>query len=830
MAFEDFWMSEQAVPPAGASLRFSGSQQLTWTQPSMVGVNQTTWTQSMWVKRATFATNGTAADQYLMGCNYIPTENFYQLAFSGILGAAYNDTLFFGDYFKNSAWIWVTETAAVYRDPGAWMHVCVVYDSNNAAPADRQRVYINGVRNLSFGPYGNQAPVLGQTSWWTDTLGSSGLKYIGGTGTVGGGYLNGYLSDVFSVNGLALSPTEFGYFNANGVWVPYSFSAAKANVIAAGGFGTNGFALNFDSANFNSGTLVWADQSGNGNDYTANWNCLAGALAPSVSDGFFYGSGSDIVNDGPTVNMATMGLFSWPNPLMNQQNFGYGRTAFFQQGGANTANKWIPYTYLPPSGKFYAWIYWNWYNNFLGGRQGNGITLADYVVAQTTIASPSGNVGYTYNQTSTSLAVAVASGFFSAGTQVVSITGTQQAPMYGFFDMDNGKAWVMNNGDIGNGDPAAGTNPILTWPAGRGLYLSQTQYNTSGASFTGQGAQTSGGFNTDTTPANDYGFLPIQASDFPAVTVPNGQTGFQSILATDTTILTAAQTAFPSGLWWLKIRGPGPGDNQLVDSVRGAGQMLRSPGNANQSAFSFPGGAGNYVAWCWGVSAATGFDIVSYTGNGAASQTISHSLGAAPQFMIVKQYSGAGTNDYFVYHSASSASPQNDYYNLNLVSQAVTSSSAWNNTAPTSANFTVGNNAGVNLAGNSYIAYLWSAIPGYSAFGSYTGNANADGPFVYLGFAPALVIVKCSSSSGSWYMYGWDTNSQANVVDLYTAANTSIIEQTDGGSNQMDFLSNGFKLRASGGSGTQSSGTTYIYMAWAENPFGGSNVAPVTAR
>jgi hypothetical protein len=180
------------------------------------------------------------------------------------------------------------------------MHVCVVYDSNNAVSADRQRVYINGVRNLSFGPYGNQGPALGQTSWWTDTLGSSGLKYIGGTGTAGGGYLNGYLSDVFSVNGLALSPTEFGYFNANGVWVPKTFSSTKAAVIAAGGFGTNGFALNFDLANFTSGPNTWADQSGNNNNFTANWNCQAGV-----------GAGTDITSDSPFLNYAVM------NPLQN---------------------------------------------------------------------------------------------------------------------------------------------------------------------------------------------------------------------------------------------------------------------------------------------------------------------------------------------------------------------------------------------------------------------------------------------------------------------------------------------------------------------------------
>jgi hypothetical protein len=812
MAFEDYWMSEQAVPPAGASLRFSGAQQLTWTQPSMVGVNQTTWTQSMWVKRATFATNGTAADQYLMGCNYIPTENFYQLAFSGILGAAYNDTLFFGDYFKNSAWIWVTETAAVYRDPGAWMHVCVVYDSNNAVSADRQRVYINGVRNLAFGPYGNQGPALGQTSWWTDTLGSSALKYIGGTGTVGGGYFNGYLSDVFSVNGLALSPTEFGYFNANGVWVPKTFATAKAAVVAAGGFGTIGFALEFDAANFNSGTLVWADQSGNNNDFTASWNCQVGAVTAA---------GTDITNDGPPVNLNTLNPLPnavlgppatgpWTTLPLTSGNLAGSAFGEHQTSGTNlvlTGGKWyFEYTSTNAGGIFNT-------TQSVGFARPNANTFDLTGPYSWTLTTYNGNVNNS-----------------GASTPYAPGTGSGPVGIIGCaLDLDNGKIWWSRGGVFpGGGDPVAGTGAAFTNVVGPVMYVEELG---GGGPFTLTSYHNFGQYSfTYTVPT---GFKPLTAANLPAAPVPNSQTGFQALLAPGASILSTAQAAFPNGLWWIKDR-VNANQNQLVDSVR-AGNLAVTTPLKNQAAYVAP--AGNSVAWCWSaptafvgaggtiassgsVNQTTGFSIVRYTGNNLSNQTVAHGLNQAPAFIIAFSF---GADDRAVYHEALGI---NNTIWLNLSNQATGTANRFTATPNTSV-FTIGNDSDVN-SNSGMVAYCWAPVAGYSAFGSYTGNGNSDGPFIYTGFKPAFVMFKNITTGGA----GYDWIILTAAIDTYNPviqelrANDTAPQVSN---QQYDFLSNGFKFRTGVGK-ANASGQTYIYAAFAENPFGGSNVAPVTAR
>lgn len=833
MAFEDFWMSETApaaVPGAGLRFNYNGGGQcLRRDNATSSPAARQKWTQSAWVKfgNVPFDENRVTA---IFGASSTTTDAYYAIFASS---GQFQANQFNQPVFSQSLY-----TSALYRDPTAWYHFCIAVDTTQAVASDRVKIYVNGVQISSFATSSYPSQNFSSYSWNDNSTQVIGGAYVGSSITY---FFDGYMADIINVDEQQLPPTTFGYFDSNNVWVPKTFQNAVSSV---GSFGTNGFALSFDAANFNAATSIWADQSGNGHDFYASqggglgspWNCLVGSGSPTAGSGI-YGDGSDIVNDGPTANMLNLGMFTYPTTLANAASLYYtGRTQMIRAGGTSFVSRWSAFSFIPPTGKYYIYNFWNWYNNFVGGRNGWGGMLSEnwYQGGTAPTTANAGNFSYFYNNTSTNFPTVVNGGAaFSTGTQNVTINANQQLPMWFYVDMDNGKMWICNNNDLGNGDPAAGTNPLVTWSPGNfpnGLYFGNLQFQTGGGGFSNQFVMHSGGLNSYSEPTNTFGFSRLQASSFPTPAVPNGATGFQDILGTDATILTQAQTAFANGLWWLKIRGPGPGDNQLVDSVRGAGQMLRCPGNANQSAFSFPGGAGNYVAWCWNKSASTGFDIISYTGDGAPSQTISHGLGSTPRFMIVKQYAGAGSNDYYVYHSGSSTTPQNDYYNLNLTGSVSSSVTVWNNTAPTAANFTVGSNNGVNAAGNSYIAYVWSDITGYSSFGNYTGNGSSDGPFVYTGFAPELVILKASSgTSGSWYMYGWANNGRANLVDLYTSANLSLIEQTDG-SNYLDFLSNGFKIRTGGASGTNQSGAVYIYMAWAANPFGGSNVAPVTAR
>jgi hypothetical protein len=218
----------------------------------------------------------------------------------------------------------------------------------------------------------------------------------------------------------------------------------------------------------------------------------------------------------------------------------------------------------------------------------------------------------------------------------------------------------------------------------------------------------------------------------------------------------------------------------------------------------------------------SGFSIVSYTGTGATA-TVGHGLGVTPKMFIVKNRSI--TETWRPYHVALGGGQA---LALNGTNATDTDASYWSNTNPTSSVFTVGTNTGTNGSGNSMIAYCFAEVKGYSKFGSYTGNGSADGTFVYTGFKPAFVMVKRTDNSGNWWIHDSGRNTY-NVVNKYLFADSSSAEGTD---DNMDFLSNGFKLRVATYQ-PNTSGGTWIYLAIAEQPFVTSTTngsIPATAR
>jgi len=297
---------------------------------------------------------------------------------------------------------------------------------------------------------------------------------------------------------------------------------------------------------------------------------------------------------------------------------------------------------------------------------------------------------------------------------------------------------------------------------------------------------------------------------------------------------------------WVKCRSTGH-DHYSWDSVRTNKKGLepsdtsaeRTPtlGSIDSDGFSFASldsfynaNSDTYVGWNWRagnssgssngdgsitstVSANTtaGFSVVSYTGTGS-NATVGHGLGAVPKWIITKRYDGA-TENWGVYHASTG---NTKYLFLNKDISEGTSSAYWNDTTPTSSVFSIGTNDVVNTSSGVYIAYCFAEKQGYSKFGSYTGNGNADGTFVYTGFRPAFLIVKISSGQNEWTM-------RDNKRDVDNSTNHTLypnLSSTEaGGSGEgIDFLSNGFKLRLSAGS-LNGSGSSYIYMAFAENPF-----------
>jgi hypothetical protein len=223
------------------------------------------------------------------------------------------------------------------------------------------------------------------------------------------------------------------------------------------------------------------------------------------------------------------------------------------------------------------------------------------------------------------------------------------------------------------------------------------------------------------------------------------------------------------------------------------------------------------------VSETAGFSICSFTGTGSVA-TIKHGLSTIPNVIITK--SRANAENWGVLHSGINTDYWTDYLILNSSNGSGDSAEYYNDTAPTSSIFTVGTADATNDAANM-IAYIFSERKGYSKFGSYTGNGNADGPFVYTGFKPAFVISKNTGATEGWSLFdNKRSTSGANLIDDFLVPSSSEAEVSQ---NVCDFLSNGFKFRHSDGK-YNSSGYVNIYMAFAESPFVNSNGVPNNAK
>jgi hypothetical protein len=300
---------------------------------------------------------------------------------------------------------------------------------------------------------------------------------------------------------------------------------------------------------------------------------------------------------------------------------------------------------------------------------------------------------------------------------------------------------------------------------------------------------------------------------------------------------------------WIKDRSTAY-HHWLTDSVRGTNKQLSSSQtiaetsyatlitalNSNGFSLSTDSAVNNnsdaYAAWCWDAGSSTvtntqgsissqvranasaGFSIVSWVANNTAGATVGHGLGVAPSMVIVKNRNNA--YNWSVYHASL---PSASYVlTLNSTSAQVISTEQFNGVAPSSTVITLGANGNTNYnSGNNIIAYCFAPVNSYSAFGSYTGNGSADGPFVYTGFRPRWILYKNSSQASDWAVYD-AARSSYNVVNDYLTPNTSAAEGVDYTNGNFDILSNGFKIRATW-IGQNGSSNTIIYAAFAESPF-----------
>ena len=328
------------------------------------------------------------------------------------------------------------------------------------------------------------------------------------------------------------------------------------------------------------------------------------------------------------------------------------------------------------------------------------------------------------------------------------------------------------------------------------------------------------------------------------------------------TAQTITSIPFAPDFVWIKNRSTAE-SHTLVNTVVGANNFLKSnaasANNTNSEflkSFTSDGytlgnadevnnGSNNIVGWNWkangqgssntdgsinttytSANTTSGFSIVQYTGTGA-NATVGHGLGISPKMIILKQTNTS--KDWMIYHKYTNPNGTGSQYYLHLNSSDGKASNAtmWQNTDPTSSLFSLGSSSNVNGSSDTYIAYCFADVQGFSKFNSYIGNGNADGTFVYTGFKPAFVLIKDSGRAESWYIFdNRRLGYNGGMADLI--ANSTATE-SGSSATLLDFLSNGFKL-----TGTtdhlNGSGQNFIYMAFAEAPLVGSNNVPATAR
>jgi hypothetical protein len=770
------------------SLRFRRSNSAYLSRTPTVAGNQTTWTWSAWVKRGQLG-----LDQLIFLANI----------------AGSTDTTRLIVYFNSSDQLEIDGaanafrvTSAVYRDPSAWYHIVIVGDTTNATANDRFRIYVNGnqqTMSTSFAFTQNANTAVNSTT----------LHAISNSS---GSMFDGYMTDINLIDGQALEPYYFGNNDANGVWKP---------ILYKGTYGTNGFYLTFSDTS----ALTTSSNVGLGKDFSGNGNYWA-TNNISITAGTTY----DAMLDVPTNTSATVGNYCTINPLLDLQTYATYSEANLKivttaSAGFSMRMNSKGTMSIPSSGKWY----------FAANASDCGVIIGNDDPNRTQYGSSLLPTNVRYQSGGDVLLNS------TTYATIASFTITDEVAFA--IDMDALTVGIYKNGSL---------LITVTGITAGFTYYPMTITNSSSTAYTAYWNFGQRPF-TYTPPS---GYKTLNTFNFPTPTILQGNKYMDATLytGTGTTQVVVNQAQFKPDMVWMKARSGGVTNHALVDSVRPSGYALYpnlTDAEANNSTlftgitsngFTFAGnnatysGSGyTYVGWQWqagqgstssntsgsitstvSVNTTAGFSILTYTGNGSAGATIGHSLGLAPSWVIVKRRNSSG-DDWLHYHTSLGATKSIAFD----TGAAITSSTRWNNTTPSSTLITLGTSTGVNGSGATYVAYCWAEIAGFSNFGSYTGNGSTDGPFVYTGFRPKYIMHKRTDTTSDWIVL--DTSRDTyNYSDKELYPNLTNAEGVGGATNAHDILSNGFKLRSANAQ-SNASGGTYIYMAFAENPFKNAN-------
>ena len=776
------------------SLRFRASASAYLNRTAGTPTNANIWTLSGWIKRGALATRSTVLCGGTNNVNYVCFND-----------SATND--YFGLTYANTPSQLVNVmTNQSFKDPAAWNHFMVVYDSTSATTTitgtstDRVRLYINGVQVTSFSATTPPAQNTSVTINAAASLLNLGRRNL----TTPDSYFDGYLADVYFIDGQALTPTDFGAYDGNYYWTPKAYT---------GTYGTNGFHLEFEDFSAATAAAIGKDTSGQGNNWTPNNINLTTPANTNAS--------WDSMVDVPTQTSTDVANFATLSPIDKYSAITVSNGNLYTDGAgsAGTAlSKGANSTLSVTSGKWY----WEVTQNVGSGAYECRVGIWTDSAASNNIESSSTG-RYFYRNAGANL-TRIYNGTSFIDYSSYYGTFTDGDVLMFALDVDSGKMWLGKNGTWFNNaggakSPDSGTNPDWTSLPIGSIFAHAANYQTTAQNSTLNFGQRPFKY---TPPAN---FKSINSFNIAEVTGDLESPDFV----------------------WIKSRSAGT-NHALFNSVTGVGKYLSSNLAAaevtdvnsliqfNKNGFLIGNSAvlntlsATYVAAAWKTggsvvtnnagsissqvraNATSGISIITYNGT-AANATVGHGLGVTPAVIMVKPRVNA-TPNWRVWHK--SLGTTDSYLGLNQTALVATSTSVFNSQSPTT--FGIGTDPATNSA-SAMLAICFAEIAGFSKFTSYAANASStDGPFVTCGFSPRWLMIKRAtgaSGTGGWIMY--DTaRSTYNIMGEYLFA-----EGAAGGSTlaAIDVTANGFKIRSNNVHLNQTAGDVYIVMAFAEHPF-----------
>ena len=779
------------------------------------GSNRRTFTIAFWYKTSiVFASEANDQNNPIFYADEPDGGGAFQFNISGQGQGAATDTvneLQYYDYDSGDSTDYGLETNSAFSDPSAWYHIVMAFDTTQGTEANRVKVYINGVQRAYTDMNAHHGAVIQNREL---NVNQATPHWIGRNIDTTSRYMNGYLADFNFVDGTQYAASDFGEFK-NGIWIPKEPSVT---------YGTNGFRLQFKNTGTGtaSASTIGADTSGNDNHFTSSGIAANDCAMPDCPENNFATMNSiDNYNTGVTYSE---GNLKWTIGVAD----GAGRATFVMTSG-------------------------KWYTEFL--------TNADY------IGVVSGNADIvTVNGSQTVF-------YAGDGTKRVNGSSSSYGASYSDGDIigialnmdDEEVTFYKNNSSQGTISlTSVGNEGYTVSPASGAGSKNATANFGQDSSFAG--AKTAQG-NTDGNGIGDFyyappsGFLALCSANLPEPTIgPNSATQsddyFNTVLwsGNSSSGTTISGVGFKPDWSWIKARESR--SHVLFDSSRGVtkymstnstdaeatnteglqafasdGVTLGSDSTVNHSSYT-------YVGWNWKANGGTtttndasatsvgsqdsvyqanttaGFSIVTYTGTGS-NDTFAHGLGVAPNWIIHKRRDSA---QHWVHYHVGIGNTRSVLFNTDAQNSA--SAVNFNNTSPTSTVFSLGTDAYANASGGTYVAYCFHSVEGYSKFGSFSGNDNADGPFVYTGFRPAFFILRDIANVGSWVIYD-SVRDTINPAYKKLDARSTGAESTNSGLGRIDFLSNGFKIRDNNSNShmNQATSSVFIYMAFAEAPF-----------